>query len=55
MQRELTTEYSHELVMANEDLPFKMFLFEGKDGNDFLDKHCSIFGLPMFRRNRTNG
>lgn len=32
-------EYSHELVMANDDLPFKMFLFEGKDGNYYRDKH----------------
>ena len=26
-------EFSHELVLPNEDLPFRMFLFEGKDGN----------------------
>lgn len=39
MQRVSTTEYSHELVITNEDLPFKMFLFEGKDGNYFRDKH----------------
>lgn len=31
--------FSHELVMPNEDLPFKMFLFEGKDGNYFREKH----------------
>ncbi len=32
-------EFSHELIMPNEDLPFKMFLFEGKDGNYYRDKH----------------
>lgn len=32
-------EFSHELVIPNEDLPFKMFLFEGKDGGYFRDKH----------------
>ena len=32
-------EFSHELIVPNEDLPFKMFLFEGKDGNYFRDKH----------------
>ncbi len=32
-------EYKHELVMPNEDLPFKMFIFEGKDGNYVREKH----------------
>lgn len=32
-------EFSHELIMPNEDLPFKMFIFEGRDGNYFRDKH----------------
>lgn len=32
-------EFSHELIMPNEDLPFKMFLFEGGSGNYFRDKH----------------
>ena len=32
-------EFSHELVLSNEDLPFKLFLFEGKDGNYYRDKH----------------
>lgn len=31
--------FSHELVLPNEDLPFKMFLFEGKDGNYIREKH----------------
>lgn len=31
--------YSHEIVLPNEDLPFKMFLFEGKDGNYVRVKH----------------
>ena len=25
------TEIQHELIMPNKDLPFKMFLFEGRD------------------------
>ena len=25
--------YSHEIILPNEDLSFKMFLFEGKNGN----------------------
>lgn len=32
-------EVSHELVLPNEDLPFRMFLFEGKDGNYVREKH----------------
>lgn len=32
-------EFSHELIMPNEDLPFKMFLFEGACGGYFRDKH----------------
>lgn len=32
-------EISHELVLPNDDLPFKMFLFEGKDGNYIREKH----------------
>ena len=30
---------NHEIVVPNEDLPFKMFLFEGEQGNYFRDKH----------------
>lgn len=29
----MDTHYNHELILPNEDLPFKLFLFEGKDGN----------------------
>ncbi len=32
-------EFSHEMILPNEDLPFKLFLFEGKDGNYIRDKH----------------
>lgn len=32
-------EFSHELIVPNEDLPFKMFIFEGMEGNYFRDKH----------------
>ncbi len=32
-------QFSHELIIPNEDLPFKMFLFEGACGSYFRDKH----------------
>lgn len=42
-------EYSHELVMPNDDIPFKLFLFEGKDGHYVREKHwhrsVEIFAL----------
>ena len=35
----MKVDYKHELVMPNEDLPFRMFLFEGKDGNYRVARH----------------
>lgn len=32
-------DYKHELVMPNNDLPFRMFIFEGKDGNYKVARH----------------
>lgn len=32
-------EFKHELVIPNEDLSFRMFLFEGYEGNYSVDKH----------------
>ena len=32
-------DFNHELVIPNEDLPFKLFLFEGKEGNYRRAKH----------------
>jgi len=32
-------EFRHELVVPNNDLPFRMFLFEGKNGNYQVVKH----------------
>ncbi len=32
-------EFSHELIVPNEDLPFKMFMFEGSEGNYFREAH----------------
>lgn len=29
----------HEVVLPNEDLPFRLFRFEGKEGNYFRDRH----------------
>lgn len=41
--------YSHETILPNDDIPFKMFLFEGKDGNYVREKHwhrsIEIFAL----------
>ena len=42
-------EYSHEIVLPNEDIPFRMFIFEGRDGNYIREKHwhrsIEIFAL----------
>ena len=35
----MSTDFKHELVLPNEDLPFKLFLFEGKEGNYRRAKH----------------
>lgn len=32
-------EYNHEVILPNEDLPFKLFLFEGEHGNYYRDRH----------------
>lgn len=32
-------EFRHEVVIPNEDLPFRMFLFEGKNGNYKVTRH----------------
>ncbi len=32
-------EFKHELILPNEDLPFKLFLFEGQNGNYKRSKH----------------
>jgi AraC-like DNA-binding protein/quercetin dioxygenase-like cupin family protein len=32
-------EYRHEVVIPNDDIPFKMFIFEGKEGNYKVGKH----------------
>lgn len=32
-------EFTHELIIPNDNLPFKVFLFEGKDGNYVREKH----------------
>lgn len=41
--------YSHEIILPNDDIPFKMFIFEGKDGNYVREKHwhrsIEIFAL----------
>lgn len=35
----LFMEFRHEVVIPNDDMPFKMFIFEGKDGNYRVTKH----------------
>ncbi len=32
-------DFRHETVIPNDDLPFRMFLFEGKDGNYRVSRH----------------
>lgn len=32
-------EFQHELIIPNEDLPFKLFSFEGRNGNYIREKH----------------
>lgn len=32
-------EFQHELIIPNEGLPFKLFLFEGQEGNYIREKH----------------
>ena len=32
-------DFRHELVLPNEDLPFRLFVFEGKDGSYKVSKH----------------
>ena len=32
-------DFRYEVVMPNEGLPFRMFIFEGKDGNYRVTKH----------------
>lgn len=32
-------EFSHEIIVTNENFPFQLFLFEGKDGNYVREKH----------------
>lgn len=48
-QKNIGRDYSHEIIMPNDDIPFKMFLFEGKDGNYIREKHwhrsVEIFAL----------
>ena len=35
----MNRDQQHELIVPNEDISFKMFLFEGKDGGYFREKH----------------
>ena len=32
-------DYSHEIIVPNDDLPFKMFIFEGSQGGYIRQKH----------------
>ena len=32
-------EFQHELIIPNEGFPFKLFLFEGRNGNYVREKH----------------
>lgn len=35
----MNRDQQHELIVPNEDISFRMFLFEGKDGGYFREKH----------------
>lgn len=35
----MSMDFKHELIIPNQDIPFKLFLFEGKDGNYRRAKH----------------
>ena len=32
-------DFRYETVIPNDDLPFRMFIFEGRDGNYRVSKH----------------
>ena len=38
-------EFQHELIIPNEGFPFKVFLFEGGNGNYVREKHwhCLLY------------
>ena len=44
-------EYSHEIILPNGDIPFKLFVFEGKDGNYLREKpwHRSVEIFALFQ------
>ena len=41
-------EFQHELIIPNEGLPFKLFLFEGRNGNYVREKQTP--GTPPGRK-----
>ena len=40
-------QYSHELIMPNKDLPFKMFLFRGKGRQLFSGQALAPFDRDL--------
>ena len=38
-------EYSHEIIVPNDDLPFKKFIFEGSQGGYIRQKHWHKYRL----------
>ena len=42
-KRGMGMEFQHELIIPNEGLPFKLFLFEGRNGN-----YVSLFTQDMY-------
>ncbi|MDY4671139.1 MAG: AraC family transcriptional regulator [Oliverpabstia sp.] len=48
-------KYIHEVIIPNQDLPFKLFRFEGKDGHYYREKHWhrSIEIFAVFEGNIT--
>lgn len=47
-------KYNHELIVPDEGLPFKMFIFEGKDGNYKRETHTGIVLWRFLRSVRGN-
>ena len=44
-------EFQHELIIPNEGLPFKVFLFEGGNGNYVREKHWYAFARSVAQVN----
>ena len=50
---------NHEIIIPNKGLPFKMFIFEGKNGNYVRNKHwhtsIEIFAVFSYHSSPSSG